>query len=98
MNYERKVSVVALVLAFAGLAMALDSLRRGNLPMTLLGAGPALGAAIVAGWPQHFAKLFRKPAKEALNEVQSLPLLVGIGVYASVVLGTVGMVWSWLAK
>jgi hypothetical protein len=98
MSYERKVSIVALVLAFAMLAMAVHFLRRGDLPMALSGAGPAMGAAIVAGWPQHFAYLFRKSAKEALLEVQSVPLLIGLGVYASIALGTVGMVWSWLAR
>lgn len=98
MSFERKVSLIALVVAFAMLMGSIDSLRRGNLPMALSGAGPALGAAIVAGWPQHFAELFRKPAKQALLEVQLLPLPIGIGVYASVVLGMVGIVWSWLAK
>jgi hypothetical protein len=98
MSYERKVSIVALVLAFAMLAAAVHSVRRGDLPMALLAAGPAMGAAIVAGWPKYFAELFRKPAKEALLEVQSLPLLIGVGVYASLALGTVGMVWSWLSK
>jgi hypothetical protein len=98
MSYERKVSIVALVLAFVMLAAAIHFLRRGDLPMALSGAGPAMGAAIVAGWPQHFAYLFRKPAREALLEVQSLPLLIGLGVYASLLIGTVGMVWSWLAK
>jgi hypothetical protein len=98
MSYERKVSIVALVLAFAMLAAAIYSLRRGDLPMALLAAGPAMGAAIVAGWPKYFAELFRKPAREALLEVQSLPLPIGLAVYASLLIGTVGMVWSWLAK
>lgn len=98
MTFEKRVSIVALVVTFVMLAIGFDFLRKGNLPSAMSAAGGVLFFALVGGWPQHFAKLLRKPALEALRETQSMPWPIAIGEYAALALTIGGWLWSWLAK